>query len=79
MTTLDHTTPRARVRLRMRISVRQIKLLLWWGWWAVFALHVPAALVFGWAALVSGYVWIAAGLAAIWAYGAVGAWRYGED
>jgi hypothetical protein len=79
MTTPDLTTTPDRVRFRLRISVRQINLALWWGWWAVLFLHVPAALVFGWLALISGYAWIAVGLAAIWAYGAVGAWRYGND
>ena len=75
----DHTTPRARVRFRLRISVRRLKLIIWWGWWSVLALHAPAALAFGWPTLISGYAWIAVGLAAIWAYGAVGAWRNGDE
>jgi hypothetical protein len=72
MITLDHTA--RTVRRRARLSPARVRLLLWWGWWAVALLHTPAALFVGYWAVVSLYAWVAVAVAVAWAMGARARW-----
>jgi hypothetical protein len=77
MITLDRRA--TTVRRRARLSPARVRLLAWWGWWAIALLHAPAVLFVGVAAVASLYAWVAVAVAVAWAMGARARWRDADD